>query len=115
MLCVQTAAAQVQAELEGAAATASAGLFLRRFCLAHPLSDDSLAHHRAKYWLAELLEEPFVIGSDPPTLIDPLDVASRIMEQRVRLAEEWIEALEELPAALLELQRAHLTDHGMPE
>ena len=110
MLCVQTAAAQVQDELERSAATENAGLFLRRFCLAHPLSDDSAAHHRAKRWLAELLEEPFVIGSEPPTLIDPLDIASRIMMRRVALAEEWVEALQDFPDALLEVQRGHLRD-----
>jgi len=78
-------------------------------------TNDNYKRGVAREFLYQTLNEaPRVVaaieedGTESLTLIDPLDMAEKIMDERLKCAEEWVSLLEEVEEDHLELKRSFL-------
>lgn len=78
----------------------------------HGLFKGELQRHAADEWIAALLNRPISMrvggASAEPALVDPRGIVEQILEWRTAVAREWIERLEGVSDALLEIKREHV-------
>eukprot|EP00277_Geminigera_cryophila_P037770 CAMPEP_0173103212 /NCGR_PEP_ID=MMETSP1102-20130122/38187_1 /TAXON_ID=49646 /ORGANISM="Geminigera sp., Strain Caron Lab Isolate" /LENGTH=397 /DNA_ID=CAMNT_0013997847 /DNA_START=121 /DNA_END=1314 /DNA_ORIENTATION=- len=119
--CTHVACTQVQMELASKTADEHQAMWLKQFMEDKSSFSSTDTRGAGRTFLAHLLDEPPRISSSWRTpgdsdieesevkLIDPLDIAARIMAQRQVVAERWIEALEETEEDQLNIHREFMT------
>jgi len=69
--------------------------------------------HAARGFVLDMMAQPISVGTSPggqPRFLDPLALGEQILDLREEIAEEWAEALSEMPEYHLRLARMRLEE-----
>ena len=85
--------------------------WLRAFDAAHSAPFGTTEWRVAEGFITTLMAEPLALSTSPggqPRFLDPLQLADRLLELRADIADDWVDALEQVPSDHVELVRRRL-------